>query len=80
MKKFGFCLIILCFLFLLTGQDQADARRAYDAAFDTNKMGDMSAFDPNNPVIPTGDTIKVALVVSFSGPAATVGELYWIAL
>ncbi len=79
MKKFGLCLIILCFIFLLTGQDQATARR-YDAAFDTNKMGDMSAFDPNDPVVPTGDTIKVAIVCSFSGPAATVGELYWIAL
>jgi branched-chain amino acid transport system substrate-binding protein len=80
MKKFGLCLLILCSLFLLTGQDQAAARLAYDAAFDTDKMGDMSAYDPNNPVIPTGDTIKIALVVSFSGPAATVGELYWIAL
>ena len=32
-----------------------------NAAFDVNKMGDMSDFDPNNPVIPTGDTIKIAL-------------------
>ena len=79
MKKFGLCLIILCFIFMLTGQDQAAARK-YDAAFDTDKMGDMSAFDPNNPVFPTGDTIKIAVVCSFSGPAATVGELFWIAL
>lgn len=46
-------------------------------AFDVNKMSDMSDFDPNNPIIPTGDTIKIAVVCSFSGPAATVGELYW---
>lgn len=40
--------------------------------FDVKKMGDMSDFDPNKPVMPTGDTIKIAIVASFSGPAATV--------
>ena len=45
---------------------------------DPDKMSDMSDFDPNNPVIPTGDTIKVAVVASFSGPAAVVGQIYWI--
>jgi ABC-type branched-subunit amino acid transport system substrate-binding protein len=45
---------------------------------DPEKISDMSDFDPNNPVIPTGDTIKVAVVASFSGPAAMVGEIYWI--
>ncbi len=45
---------------------------------DPAKMSDMSDFDPNNPVIPTGDTVKVAIVASFSGPAAVVGEIYWI--
>jgi len=45
---------------------------------DPAKMADMSDFDPNNPKIPTGDTIKVAIVASFSGPAAVVGEIYWI--
>jgi len=45
--------------------------------FDANKMGDMSDFDPNNPVILTGDTIKIAIVASFSGPAAVVGQLYF---
>jgi len=44
---------------------------------DVNKISDMSDFDPNNPIIPTGDTIKIALVASFSGPAAVVGQLYW---
>jgi len=45
---------------------------------DPAKMADMSDFDPNNPVIPTGDTIKIAIVASHSGPAAVVGEIYWI--
>jgi ABC-type branched-subunit amino acid transport system substrate-binding protein len=48
-----------------------------NAAFDVNKMGDMSDFDPSNPVIPTVDTIKIALVAPFSGAAAFVGEVYW---
>jgi len=48
------------------------------ASFDVNKMGDMSDFDPNNPIIPTGDTIKIALMASFSGPAAVVGQIYFI--
>ncbi len=51
---------------------------AVNAAFDVNKMGDMSDFDPNNPVIPTGDTIKIAVVASFSGPAALVGQIYFV--
>jgi ABC-type branched-subunit amino acid transport system substrate-binding protein len=51
-----------------------------EAAFDANKMGDMSDFDPNNPVIATGDTIKIALVASFSGPAALVGQIYYISV
>jgi len=27
--------------------------------------------------VPTGDTIKIAVVASFSGPAALVGQVYW---
>ncbi len=54
---------------------------AVNAKFDFNKMGDMSDFDPNDPkMVPTGDTIKIAIVASFSGPAATVGEIYWISV
>jgi ABC-type branched-subunit amino acid transport system substrate-binding protein len=54
---------------------------AVNAKFDANKMGDMSDFDPNSPkMIPTGDTIKIAIVASFSGPAAVVGEIYWISV
>lgn len=51
--------------------------QAANAAFDPSKMGDMSDFDPNNPIIPTGDTIKIAVVASFSGPAAVVGQIYF---
>ncbi len=46
-----------------------------NASFDAMKMSDMSDYDPANPVIPTGDTIKIAVVMSFSGPAALNGEL-----
>ncbi len=48
-----------------------------NAFFDVSKMSDMSDFDPANPAIPTGDTIKIALVASFSGPAALVSQIYW---
>jgi branched-chain amino acid transport system substrate-binding protein len=49
-------------------------------AFDANKMGDMSAFDPATVVFPKGDTIKIAVVASFSGPAALLGKIYWAAV
>jgi len=55
----------------------AYAQAPAKAAFDFKSMGDMSDFDPANPVIPTGDTIKIAIVASFSGPAAIVGQVYW---
>ncbi len=51
---------------------------AVNAKFDFDKFSDMSDFDPNNPVTPEGDTIKIALVASFSGPAAVVGQIYYI--
>jgi branched-chain amino acid transport system substrate-binding protein len=54
---------------------------AVNAKFDAKKMGDMSDFDPQDPkMVPTGDTIKIAIVASFSGPAALVGEIYWISV
>lgn len=86
-------LILFCvfsFFFLLTAMspNQAMGARAKkaegkakvpaaNARFDVNKMGDMSDFDPSNPVIPTGDTIKIAVVGSFSGPGAALGEQYF---
>jgi len=70
-----FSVIIVCCCLCLLGVPQA---MAADAAFDLKNFSDMSDFDPNNPVVPTGDTIKVALVCSFSGPAAVVGQIYYI--
>jgi ABC-type branched-subunit amino acid transport system substrate-binding protein len=72
-KKMFSTIIVFCCL-CLVGLPQAIA---IDDWFDVSKMGDMSDFDPNNPVIPTGDTIKIAVVASFSGPSAVIGEIYW---
>jgi branched-chain amino acid transport system substrate-binding protein len=49
-----------------------------NAFFDVDKMGDMSDFDPGNPITPTGDTIKIALVMPFSGPAAQIGQSWYL--
>jgi ABC-type branched-subunit amino acid transport system substrate-binding protein len=66
--------LLLASLFLISAvHAQAPAK----AAFDVKAMGDMSDFDPANVVVPTGDTIKIAVVASFSGPAALVGQVYW---
>jgi len=51
-----------------------------NAAMDINDIPDMSDFDPNNPVVPHGDTIKIALVAPFSGPAAINGNLYFVSI
>ncbi|MBP1750905.1 MAG: ABC-type branched-chain amino acid transport system periplasmic component-like protein, partial [Deltaproteobacteria bacterium] len=73
--------ILVCILSFLSVMAFSPSKvTAVNAAFDANKMGDMSDFDPNNPVIPTGDTIKIALVASFSGPAALVGQIYYISV
>ncbi len=72
-------LFLFCFLsFLSLPALSPSGALAVNAAFDVNKMGDMSDFDPSNPVIPTGDTIKIAIVASFSGPAAINGQIYWM--
>jgi ABC-type branched-subunit amino acid transport system substrate-binding protein len=47
------------------------------ASYDFKGMPDMSDFDPATWQSPTGDTIKIAVVASFSGPAALVGQVYW---
>ena len=67
-------LMIICLCFLGLGQALAAGVTFNDPA----KISDMSDFDPNNPIIPTGDTIKIAIVASHSGPAAVVGQIYWI--
>jgi len=73
-KIFGIPIILACLFIFGLGQVMA----AGVTFNDPDKMADMSDFDPNNPNIPTGDTIKVAIVASHSGPAAVVGEIYWI--
>ena len=50
------------------------------ASLDLGKTPDMSDFDPNHPVIPKGDTIKIAIVAPFSGPAAINGQIDFIAV
>jgi len=47
------------------------------AKFDINKMSDMSDFDPGTWVSPHGDTIKIAYVNAFSGPAAINGYIHY---
>jgi branched-chain amino acid transport system substrate-binding protein len=57
--------------------DSSEKSVQVNAAFDADKMGDMSDFDPATPIIPTGDVIKIALVASFSGPGTLAGQVYW---
>ena len=73
-KFFLTSFIFTCLCFLTLPQALAAGVTFNDPA----KMSDMSDFDPNNPAIPTGDTIKIAIVASHSGPAAVVGQIYWI--
>lgn len=49
-----------------------------NASCDASNFGDMSGFDPSTVLSPTGDTIKIAVVASFSGPSALNGALYWL--
>ena len=61
--------------------DPSDKLAKANGAFDVDKMGDMSDYDPATWVGPTtGDTIKIGLVASFSGPAVINGQLYWAAV
>jgi branched-chain amino acid transport system substrate-binding protein len=89
MSQKGFSVFLVIFLLLFLGihipspaqaakGDMLDKVGKANAAFDADKMGDMSDFDPAKPLTPTGDTIKIAVVASFSGPAALNGQLYWL--
>ncbi|MDA8137187.1 MAG: ABC transporter substrate-binding protein [Desulfobacteraceae bacterium] len=60
------------------------AAMAVNAKYDFDHFPDMSDYDPNNIVKPEGDTIKIAIIAAFSGPAAAVGQSYllpvgWVA-
>jgi len=67
-------MVLLCVCFVVMPE-----ALAANAKFDLNNLSDMSDYDPNNPIVPTGDVIKIALVASFSGPAASAGESYYAA-
>jgi ABC-type branched-subunit amino acid transport system substrate-binding protein len=51
---------------------------AANAAFDASKMSDMSDFDPNHVVPPSGEVVKIGMLTLFSGPGAGVGEFFWL--
>ena len=48
------------------------------AKYDGTKLPDMSDFNIYDWPNPTGDTIKIAVVATFSGPAALVGQGFWL--
>lgn len=70
------CLLItIALLSCLTFLSVAGAMAANDG-YDLEKLPDMSDYDPNHIVKPKGDTIKIAVIAAFSGPAASVGQSY----
>ncbi|MGC1404748.1 MAG: ABC transporter substrate-binding protein, partial [Thermodesulfobacteriota bacterium] len=73
----GIFIFVFIFSFLSLTVLSPSRAMAANAKFDANKMGDMSDFDPNHPAVTSGDTIKIAVVASFSGPATAVGELFY---
>jgi branched-chain amino acid transport system substrate-binding protein len=73
-------LVLVFFSVTVLSPSQSLASPATVNKFDFTKMPDMSDFDPNNPAIPTGDTFKIAVVAPFSGPATSIGQLYWISV
>ncbi|MCK9273579.1 MAG: ABC transporter substrate-binding protein [Syntrophales bacterium] len=73
------CLLVIIF----TGFTSGNVSYAMPG-FDMTKMSDMSDYNPNNPAVPTGDTIKIGLIEAFSGPGALSGDAYnvvsgWVA-
>jgi len=73
-------LVFLFFVFLATLPGASQAARnplqtnATPAFLDDKSFPDMLDFDPNNPVIPHGDAVKIAVAPPFSGPAAIDGQ------
>ena len=70
-------------LWLQAGVSSASAKDPMGkpkAFADIAKLPDMSDFDPNHPVIPHGDTVKIAIVAAFSGPAAINGQIDFISM
>ena len=83
LRKGSIALVIaVLFLVMTAGLCFADKDKfgKPKASAEYSKMPDMSDFDPNHPVIPHGDTIKIAIVAPFSGPAAINGQIDYIAI
>lgn len=58
-----------------------DGQPEIKASFNSQYLKtDMSDFRPGSPVIPTGDTIKIALMSPFSGPASINGQLHFMSV
>ena len=74
-----FILVSIFSFFSLMGFSPAQVL-AVNAKLDLSKVSDMSDFDPDNPITPTGDTIKIAVVAPFSGPATIIGQVYYMSV
>lgn len=70
---FAFCFLVLCF-----GIVQDAFAIDVNASYDLSTLPDMSDFDPNLPLKPDGDTIKIAIISSFTGPGAVTGEAFYL--
>lgn len=85
-RHFGLsCLVLGMFIFSLSlgwpgisGAANLIKKTVMPTLIDYKSFPDMSDFDPNHPVIPHGDTIKIAIVAPFSGPAAINGQMDFI--
>jgi ABC-type branched-subunit amino acid transport system substrate-binding protein len=64
---------IACLLLMLA----AGPVLAAGHGFNLKDVSDMSDFDPDKFVNPTGDVIKIGVVAPFSGDAASVGHIHW---
>jgi len=82
MKRFskGVAVLVFVFSFFSLVASSPGQVPAVKAKLDLSKVSDMSDFDPDNPVVPTGDTIKIAVVAPFSGPATIIGQVYYISV
>jgi branched-chain amino acid transport system substrate-binding protein len=80
MNRFSKVILLLSLVFLsvmiLSPAQSLAAAPKVNAKFDFDKMSDMSDFDPNKPVVPTGDTYKIGALVPMSGAQAI--PLYWL--
>ena len=79
----GLGLLVLSLLMGISVDSQAAPKSDWakpNAAMDINDIPDMSDFDPNHPAVLQGDTIKIAVVAPFSGPASINGQIDYISI